>query len=502
MLPCAIPTRADLRLTDNKPKSKRGTELGFALGASILLALSYPPVSSDLTIGLALVPLLWVSLKWEPRRAARFGAVVGGLGLAPSMFWVVTAVGGRGIAVLAITIVSFAFACAITSTLCSKKASRLLWVAPVVFVTLEIARSHILTPYLSFHSIGSALLSIDRGIGAVSVLPVVGVHGLSFILVFSAAVSIFLFGVARDRLERFGAVLIPLGTAGLLILQAPPADFQLEASFAFLSVQTSRRTLTVASGFVDNATDLLVTPQVVVCPQGVSTGDPAEDSNLLIPLHRILGVFSNPVIVGFEEDSGLENPHNAAAMWVPEGREVMRVAQNRPSWRTEITPGRELGVFVIDGVSVGFVLNTDINHSSLVRESVEIGSQVVLVLGQEEAWGPVGDALQLRTLKIRALETGRDIARLTRLGPSSIARATGDDFVILKRGEQGFVASTLLPSNQQTVYVRGGWIAQYLVLGVCICLLLAQIVLLVIRRRLKGAPSSEAAPEKGLGQPV
>ena len=489
-------------MTDTTAKSKRVREIGFAAVASILVVLSYPPVASDLTIGLALIPLLWVSLHWEPRRAARFGALVAGLGFAPSMFWVISAVGGKGIAVLAITSASFGLACGVTSILCSGRTARMLWVAPVVFVTLEIARSHILTPYLSFHPIGAALLSIDRGIGSVAVLPIVGVHGLSFLLVLSAALSVLVFSNSIKRLERFAAAMIPLGTAGLLILQVPAAPFQLEASFAFMGVQTSQQTLTVANEFFHTGEDFEIRPQVIICPQGVSTGDPGHDLHLPLALEQMLGMFSSPVIVGFESATGPENPHNSAAMWIPDGQEVMRIAQNHPSWQTEVTPGRELGVFVIDGVSVGFVLNTDINHSSLTRQSVQIGSEVVLVLGQEEAWGPIGDALQLRTLKIRALETGRDIARLTRLGPSSVARATGDDFVILKRGQQGFVAATLLPSNQHTVYVRGGWLAQYLVLGFCVLLLLTHYISIILRRRLTSRDSVESPAEGGLVQPI
>ena len=185
-----------------------------------------------------------------------------------------------------------------------------------------------------------------------------------------------------------------------------------------------------------------------------------------------------PIIVGFEDTRPNGERRNAAALWVPKDREVLRVAQTRPDWFSGLEPGHDLAVFEIDGERVGFVIGTDLDHGSVFRRLVHSGAAVVLVLSDDAGWSDIGAALHLTTMVIRAVEAGRDIGRVTQMGPSTIARSQGIDFPILDRGAEGFVSSNLNYYHDITLFVRGGWLFPYVVGGLLLLFLLTRLILI------------------------
>ena len=427
--------------------------------------------------------LFLLCVRTSPSRAAFWASVTALIAHLPSQLWVVEINPAIGIAVPLITTLSFAVPAYLISALCATplRLARLAWLAPALFVTLETARSHILPPFLGLHALGSTVLKGNHSIAFLILIRNIGVHGVTAVLCLGGALGTFLWLRSRSVLEKAGAVFVPIGVCAALSISIWDSS-GMDEELIFVGVQTESTDFAVISQFIGFAKDLPRTPEVIVWPERSGLRDPTTDPAMLHEIEQVLAEKGWPIVVGFEDNRSNGERHNAAALWVPEGHEVWRVSQTRPDWFSGLEPGHDLAVFEIDGERVGFVIGTDLDHDSVFRRLVHSGAAVVLVLSDDAGWSDIGAELHLTTMVIRAVEAGRDIGRVTQMGPSTIARSQGIAFTIMDRGAEGFVSSNLNYYHDTTLFVRAGWLFPYAV-GVLLLLFLLTRLILIRRAR-------------------
>ena len=476
----------------------------LAVAAGVLIGFGFPPLRTDVGAGLGIMLLVLVCLRSAPGHAALWASMAALVGHIPSQAWIFSVSHAVGIAVPVITTISFAVAGYLIAAFYSGRTrpAGLLWLVPALFVTLETARSHILPPYLGLHSIGSTVLTGDHSIAVSVVIPIFGVHGASAIVLLSGAVGALLWPRATSLIGRIGALAIPVAVCSALSASVFPNQASEQDELSFIGVQTQSTNYTVLREFLEFANDLPRQPEIIVWPERSGLQDPMTDPDMTRQIKHVLLDVGHPIIAGFEDTRPDGGRHNAAAMWIPTGHEVIRVSQNRPDWFTGFEPGRDLGVYDLGGRNVGFVIGTDLDHESVFRRLVNQGATVILVMADDDRWNDMGSELHLTALVIRASEVGRDIGRVTRLGPSSLARNRGEDFTILPRGAEGFVSSNLVPRLGITPFVSGGWLFPYVVSGLVLLFLAMRLVRNAPARRSRtlGTSQTEATEQSSPGE--
>ena len=426
--------------------------------------------------------LILVCVRSSPAGAAVGAAIAALIGHLPSLAWIYPINPMLGMAVPLITCLSFGVAGFLIAALAPERKdfTRLLWMAPALFVALETARSHILPPYLGLHAIGSGILKGDLSLTSSAVLPALGIHGATALVVLGAGLGAVLVLRASSPLLKLGAGLVPVGVCALLTMPVFYSP-EREDEVVFVGVQTQSTSFGVTRQFLSFTNDLPRQPEVIVWPERSGTEDPSDDPRMLEEIMQVLSDQGHPIIVGFEDAQPNGDRQNSAAMWVPAGHEVLRVSQTRPDWFSGFVPGHDLGAYDINGAQLGFVIGTDLDHESVFRRLVMEGATAIVVMAIDDGWGSIGGQLHLTTLATRASEVGRDIGRVTQTGPSSLARSLGQSFNILERGEEGFLSANLHLHDDVTLFVRGGWLFPYLVGS----FLLSFLVFQLVRRRPK-----------------
>ena len=437
--------------------------VGLGLLSGAFLASAFPPFQFDNSLAVGLLPLLWVCANRSSGPAAVCGMLAALVGFLPSQLWMFHTVPEIGLAVVVTSTLSTGLACALLGSLVDpNRMTRLLWLAPCILVSIELARRQIMPPFFSFHSLGMGSVTLERTIFTGAVLPTLGLHGVSAVAIFSAAVGVVVMAKTRSRDVRFGAAFIPLGISALFtlpLISVPLGDNEVDV----LGVQSTSRsypvlaTLSSFAGGLDRPTDIVLWPERAIDVAARESG-PFRAAEL-----AVFEEMAHPVVVGFEADGPSGERENSVALWVPDVGQVHRSSQRRPEWFSGFAPGDVVATFDLGDDRLGVIVGSDIDHSFVARSLALDGADALLVIGDDEGWGAIGAALHNLVVKVRSNEVGRDVLRVTREGPSVIARPGGAMAVILDHGQEGFVATNLTMRQGLTPFVRFGWWIAYLV---------------------------------------
>jgi apolipoprotein N-acyltransferase len=434
--------------------SRAGAICGAGL-SGLLLGLASLPLGLGPLALVALVPLLRViGSGASPLRSAGAGYLAGLLYFGVGLAWLPLVDGYAGrvplawaLGVLGAATLLFAFA-GLIAWLHGRDRLLAFALAPVVWIALEQVR--VLGPF------GSPWLWLGYALGdwpALASLAACG--GVACLSLWIVACNV-LVATARGPLAAAGAALVMLALPlGLDALRAEPEP---SGSLAVAAVQPARsageqrrpehfdRNLRELVALTDALAPL--EPDLIVWPESAweRVVGPAGDA-FLSSLGNSLGA---PLVTGAWRRSERGTLHNAAFVVAPGGelRHVSdkvypvpvfeRAPGSEPAyalaraglWPGHFEPGGHVGLFDVeraDGtrVRVGVLVCIDSIYPWLARELRRRGAQLLVEVSNEIVTGEWSARQHAQAARLRAIETGAPLVRVSNAGPSAWIDARG-----------------------------------------------------------------------------
>ncbi len=479
--------------------------LAFVLGAATTLA--FAPFSWSLLAPLLVLPLLYICLTVAPRDAAGHAFWYGfGLFLTGT-YWIYISVHVNGNAAvwiafflmvgLALVMAAFLSAAGwLMSRLSQGEPWLLLFIAPAAWVLIEWLRGWVLTGFpwmaLGYGQIDSPLAGWA---------PVLGVYGVSFMLVLSTAaiVATSLAATSRGRALGIAALVLPWLLGGFLsavdwtepsgkalrtsIIQAGVAQDEKWDREQLQPIMTHYYSSTL--GVADS--DLVVWPEVAIPALNdqvealISRVEADAKINGQTVLFGILErsfersvdgrIYNSVILVGTDERQRYRKRH-----LVPFGeyfpvpasvREWMKM-QNLPY--SDLAKGDEVQPLLqaADGTRFGVAICYEDAYGA--EQLYALPEAGILINVSNDAW--FGDSIaphqHLEIARMRSLEFGRPTVRSTNTGISAFIDADGE---LLQTGRQfgpELMTANVQPRKGMTPYVAGG---NWPIIGFCLAIL-------------------------------
>jgi apolipoprotein N-acyltransferase len=490
-------------LPADKPRLSR--LIVFMLGAATTVA--FAPFGWSLLAPLLLLPLLFICLTVSPRDAAGH-AFWYGLGLfLTGTYWIYISVHVFGNAALWIALLLMVALALLQATLLSiggwliSRLSQgepwlLLFTGPASWVVVEWMRGWVLTGF-PWMALGYG--QIDTGFAGWA--PVLGVYGVSFMLVLSAAavIATAMASSARGFITGVATVLVPWLLGGILTFVdwTEPTGRPVRASIIQAGVSQDKKwdrdqllpimeyylsaTLSVADS------DIVVWPEVAIPAlndQVESFIERVEEDARRNGQGVLFGIlersferntegriYNSVILLGADERQSYRKRH-----LVPFGeyfpvpptvREWMKM-QNLP--HSDLAKGEDVQPLLTtaDGLQFGVAIcYEDAFGSEQLYALPEAG---VLINVSNDAW--FGDSIaphqHLEIARMRSLEFGRPTVRSTNTGISAFIGADGELLQIGKQFEPELMTADVQPRRGITPYVATG---NWPIIGLCLAIL-------------------------------
>lgn len=480
----------------------------FVLG--LLYTSAFAPIGLSLLLPLVLVPILYVCLTVSPRDA--YGHMFWfGFGLFLSgTYWIYISVVVFGEAPAWIALVLMFGLVLIMSlwlgltgwlinSLSHGEPSRLLWVAPAVWVTVEWLRGWVLTgfPWLA---VGYSQIDLPMA----GFAPVFGVYGVSFAMLFSVA-AVILALMSRDVMRPVGAglALLPWLVGGILcfVSWTEPSGPAVRTTILQAGVSQDRKwnidQLVPTMSYYRNATareassELLVWPEVAIPTRGSQQQELRQFVRLMQADTAQRGQSVAFGVLEFTDDRDDPKVYNSVAMLsgnreltfyrkrhlvpfgeyfpVPDGvREWMRMMSLPHS---DISAGRDEQPLLVTGSGIRVATVICYEDAYGAEQLYAFPEAEIIVNVSNDAW--FGDSIaphqHLEIARMRSLEVGRPTVRSTNTGVSAFIDAEGE--IVGKPGpqfRQARLTQTVQPHSGSTPYV--GW-GNWPVVGLSLLLL-------------------------------
>ena len=475
------------RLLDVDPRAV--SFLYFVAGS--MFTLSFAPLSCYALAPVLVLPLLTACLWSTPRRAARYAFWFGAGLFLFGTYWLYTSIHVFGQASLWIAIplmiglvlimaAWYALFGWLTATLSAGRPWRLVAVGPAGWVAIEWFRGWVLTgfPWLSvgYGQIDSPLAGW---------LPVVGVYGVSFLAVLSAAAFVTVV-ITDGRSRRVGIVLtvLPwLAGAGLQAMAwvhpAGPArtativqggvsqDLKWLPEQRPLTLELYRQSLDMQAG-----SDLLVWPEVAL-PYSIDQVEPYLES-----LQEDLEAAGQALLLGILERDG-DAIYNSLLLLGGRERQVYRKRHLVPfgeyfpvpdfirEWMrlmslpyTDMTPGapRQALLALPDGAELATVICYEDAYGA--EQLYAFPDAELIINVSNDAW--FGDSIaphqHLQIARVRAREVGRFVIRATNNGISAFIGPRGELLQTAPQFRFATLTREVVPMSGTTPYaILGNW---------------------------------------------
>ncbi len=166
----------------------------------------------------------------------------------------------------------------------------------------------------------------------------------------------------------------------------------------------------------------------------------------------------------------------------------------------DMVPGHQPGALRIGGITIGDMLCFDVADDANVRSAVDAGAQLLVVQTNNATYTGTGQpAQQWQISRVRAIESGRDLAVASINGISGMVNADGEVLAETTTRDPAYDVATLTVATGVTWGIRfGGWL-QALACVVAVVALLVSLLLARRRRRDAAvvAPAGSAEPAAG-----
>ena len=489
------------------PADKPGLShlVAFVLGASTTLA--FAPFSWSLLAPLLILPLLFICLTVSPRDAAKHAFWYGfGLFLTGT-YWIYISVhvfGNAALWIALLLMVGLSLIMAglvsisgwLVSRLSQGESWRLLVIGPAAWVLIEWTRSWVLTGF-PWMALGYGQIDLPLAGWA----PVIGVYGVSFMLVLSAAAVIptLMATSFGGRVGGIAMIVLPWIVGGLLSLVdwTEPTGKTLRASIVQAGVSQDKKwqrdqlrpimeyylssTLSVADS------DIVLWPEVAIPALNdqvesfiarIESDARRNDQSVLFGiLERSYEnsadgrIYNSVMLVGGKERQAYRKRH-----LVPFGeyfpvppvvREWMKM-QNLP--HSDLAKGADVQALLTaaDGTQFGVVICYEDAYGA--EQLYALPDAGLLINVSNDAW--FGDSIaphqHLEIARMRSLEFGRPTVRSTNTGISAFIAADGE---LLQTGKQfaaELMTANVRPYSGLTPYAARG---NSPIIGLCLIIL-------------------------------
>ena len=479
--------------------------LAFLLGAATTLA--FAPFSWSLLAPFLILPLLYICLTVSPRDAARHAFWFGfGLFLTGT-YWIYISVHVFGnaalwIALLLMVGLSLIMAALVSlsgwlvARLAQGESWRLLFVGPAAWVLMEWVRSWVLTGF-PWMALGYGQIDLPLAGWA----PVLGVYGVSFMLVMSAAAIIptLMATSSGGRIGGIAMIVLPWLVGGVLsfVDWTEPTGKVLRTSIVQAGVSQDKKwdrdqlrpimeyylrsTMSVADS------DIVLWPEVAIpalndqVESFIARIESDARQNNQSVLFGILErsyeddsegrIYNSVMLVGGNERQAYRKRH-----LVPFGeyfpvppavREWMKM-QNLP--HSDLAKGADIQPLLTaaDGTQFGVVICYEDAYGS--EQLYALPDAGLLINVSNDAW--FGDSIaphqHLEIARMRSLEFGRPTVRSTNTGISAFIGADGE---LLETGKQftaELMTANVSPYRGMTPYAASG---NWPIVGLCLIIL-------------------------------
>jgi len=490
-------------LPADRPKISR--LIAFLLGAATTTA--FAPFGWWFLAPLLVLPFLYICLTVSPRDAASHGFWFGFGFYLTGIYWIYISVHVFGNAALWIAILLMvglallmaafvALAGWLMSRLSQGEAWLLVIVGPAAWVLAEWIRSWVLT---GFPWMGLGYGQIDSPMAGWA--PVLGIYGVSFMLVLSAAaiIAAAMAVSVRARAAGVAMALLPwlIGGGLLHVDWTEPAGKAIRASIIQAGVSQDKKwdrdQLLPIMEYYQSATmsvsdsDVVLWPEVAIpalddqVESFISRVESDARANGQSILYGILErsydrsvegqIFNSVMLIGAEERQRYRKRH-----LVPFGeyfpvpasvREWMKM-QNLP--HADLSKGDDVQPLLttLDGTQLGVAIcYEDAYGAELLYALPDAG---ILINVSNDAW--FGDSIaphqHLEIARMRSLEFGRPALRSTNTGISAFIGAHGE---LLQTGKQfapDILTANVVPQRGATPYVS---IGNRFIIGLCLAIL-------------------------------
>jgi apolipoprotein N-acyltransferase len=466
--------------------------LGAAAASGVLLALARPPFDVGALALVALVPLLWSWQDASPAEAARRGFVAGVFYYAILVSW--TWYFGA-VAIVPLVALLAAYWAAVGALVAWLARRRLCspWLTAAVWVVGEFVVARWPLNGFSWGEVGNAFHAYSS---ARALATVGGVPLLSFLAVAANAFVLDLILLAPRHsvrsLARAGAGLVVVAvlapTVATITWMHPRATGRLHV--ALLQGNPLDRDLTqqelddryLAHSHFQLAETLHGQYDLVVFPESSMDEDPRLDPYLEGNLTAVARRLHTYVLANAVADEPNGRRYNLNVMYDREGNVVGTYAKRHlvpygeyVPFRAELqpligalqqipkdfTPGKRLGLFDVNGHTIGTVICFESAFAGDVRPLVQHGAQLIVVSTNNRSYRRSANSRQhLALSQMRAAETGRPVLQASISGITAVIDAHGNVSHETSMFKREIVDTTVDLTTGTTLYVRfGDWAA-------------------------------------------
>jgi apolipoprotein N-acyltransferase len=511
----------------NQPATDRRADYALAALSGILLALSFPSIGSPALAWIALAPLLVACGGSAP--SFLLGLVTGIVYFAGTLYWITDVMhlyGGLQLWTAVIINAALVAYLALFPALFAAAMRRLMAVAgpeavlaaPIAWVTTELGRTYI------FSGFPWVLL----GYSQVTVLPIaqvasiVGVYGLSALVVLVSAALVCAFGPTSRRDGRGAAArFAPIALSAVLltavslwggrrIAAAELTRSGEEMTFGLIQGNVDQgqkwdasRAGAIFSEYLRMTRDAIAQgARAVVWPESSTPFFFEEDRPAAEQIRGIARPTRVPIIVGSDEvERGQPTRYyNSAFMvgadgetkatyrkmhLVPFGeyvplKRLLFFAERLVQAVSDFSPGTEQVLLPIGSHPVSMAICYEIVYPNLVRQGVARGGELLTTITNDAWFGRTSAPYQhFAQASMRAIENGRYLVRAANTGISGIVDPYGR--VVARSGifEPAVVIGRARLLTERTIYTRIGDAFAYA------CLLGTALLLVGVRRRVQ-----------------
>jgi apolipoprotein N-acyltransferase len=489
--------------------TRRSLALAFLSG--LLLTASFPGLGYSFLVWCALVPLLFALRGLTVRAGLLLGFLFGLVFFSGTVYWVANSIHVYGhvpllpaalitllfSAILALFIAPFG---AVIVHLRATRPGIVFLAAPAVWVTMELARTHL------FSGFPWALTGYSpyRALPVIQVADLTGVYGISFLIVL---VNTAIEELIADR-KRF----VPLLSASLVLLAVLgygyhrlstetgsggirvsvvqgniEQDKKWDPAYQNEVIATYKR-LTLRA--IEQKPDLVIWPETATPFYFEGADDPYPA--LTDDLRRFVRSVGIPLLFGsptYEKKDGRHYLRNSAFLldrdgmtktvyhkihlvpfgeYVPLKKSLLFFVEKMVQASDDFQAGAEHTVMKVrlpagDAVAIGTVICYEIIFPDLVRRFVNEGATVIVNVTNDAWFGRTGAPYQHFSMAVlRAVENRVPVARAANTGISGFIDAQGRILDTTGIFTEANLTRTLIPGTTRTLYTRYGDVFSWL----------------------------------------
>lgn len=452
---------------NTRPRFLRHLAIGFAGGAATvaIMTAAFPPFDCGVIALFALVPLLVVIPLLSGRAVEWLGFLTGLAFYAIGFRWFAAIFGFPAIALWGLLALFTAVFCVLVRSLPENTpVGWRLFLIPCFWVAIEYVRCEQWPLRFSWLALGYSQVHAHH---LLPLAGIVGVYGLSMVLVLAAAYTAEL---ARIRLwwgAAFAVVLAfvlwPLYHVAVDSEATPTAD-----TGRLVLVQSHSHSVAVLQQLSEKSMEGPPIPTMVVWPEYTVQWTPAESPETYSSIRKWAASRHVTLVFGGMTGRGGKKYSSAAFVVGPDGAGLGHYEKHNPlPFFQDGEPGSAYPTFnwrvgsrdIPFGVTICFDLSFERNARLLARN----GARMLVVPSVEPSeWPRIEQDQHAMVAAMRAVENGVGVVRCSYPGPSQIVGPRGFDGREFAAGDEGtLVWVPRAGAGRRTAYNRYGWLLPY-----------------------------------------